>query len=158
MAHDFCCFPQCFQTNSGILPRLRRDRFLPNPFFFICHPNIWRYIAYDSTANLVKNPSKKDIGERTQTLTRLHNSTLTSENEIRSLNDEIILCYAVSDVSGAYEYDCSNYWCPPGEECYMHYLYCFRGECKYTPRCKKKTTWSSPDYVTHCSTSYASHS
>ncbi|PNF37350.1 hypothetical protein B7P43_G18221 [Cryptotermes secundus] len=51
-----------------------------------------------------------------------------------------VLFLSVADVSGAYEYDCSNYWCPPGEECYMHYLYCFRGECKYTPRCKKKAT------------------
>jgi hypothetical protein len=66
-----------------------------------------------------------------------------------SLSDELLLLCAGPELSVAYEYDCSNYWCPPGEECYMHYLYCFRGECKYTPRCKKKTTWSSRDSVQH---------
>jgi hypothetical protein len=31
------------QVNSGIVPRLSHDRFLPNPFPFINHPNLRRY-------------------------------------------------------------------------------------------------------------------
>jgi hypothetical protein len=37
-------FPLSLHSNSEIVPRLCRDRFLPSPLQFIRHPTIWHYI------------------------------------------------------------------------------------------------------------------
>jgi hypothetical protein len=47
LAEDFRDFPQSLQENSGMVPRLGHDRFLPNPFRYIiihllsCHPTLY---------------------------------------------------------------------------------------------------------------------
>jgi hypothetical protein len=37
-------FPQFVKANAEIVPRLRHDRFLTNPFSFICHRSIQDYV------------------------------------------------------------------------------------------------------------------
>jgi hypothetical protein len=39
-------FPSLLDTNSGEVPQLRHDRFLPNPFQFIIHDHI---LPFDTT-------------------------------------------------------------------------------------------------------------
>jgi hypothetical protein len=44
LIEGFRGFPQVLQVNSGIIPRLRKARFLPNPFQFIIRPTVQRYV------------------------------------------------------------------------------------------------------------------
>ncbi|PSN37522.1 hypothetical protein C0J52_14908 [Blattella germanica] len=69
--------------------------------------------------------------------------TFNKERDNHHVQQSNRLLLSLPDVGSArrraQDRDCSDWWCPANEVCYMKRLYCLdsTGVCKYVPRCRK---------------------